>query len=57
MWLLNVGVLLEAWLVLAKFCESDVDFTVKGIVLIAAGAAVWGVNVWLVRIRKKEAAK
>ena len=57
LWLLNVGVLLEAWLVLAKFFESDVDFTVKGIVLIAAGAAVWGVNVWLVRIRKKEAAK
>lgn len=57
LWLLNVGVLLEAWLVLAKFFESSVDFTVKGIVLIAAGAAVWGLNVGLVRMKKREAAK
>lgn len=57
LWLLNAGVLLGAWLVLAKFFESRVDFTAKGIVLMAAGAAVWGVNAWLVRMRKREAAK
>ncbi|MBR6022243.1 MAG: hypothetical protein IK066_07475, partial [Kiritimatiellae bacterium] len=57
LWVVNAGVLPGAWLVLAKFCESEVDFTVKGIVLIAAGAAVWGVNVWLVRMKKREAAK
>ena len=55
LWVLNAGVLLGAWLVLAKFFESEVDFTVKGIVLIAAGAAVLGVNVWLVRMKKREA--
>jgi hypothetical protein len=55
LWVLNAGVLLGAWLVLAKFFESKVDFTVKGLVLIAAGAAVLGVNVWLVRMKKREA--
>ena len=57
LWVLNAGVLLGAWLVLAKFFESNVDFTVKGIVLMVAGAAVLGVNVWLVRMKKREAAK
>ena len=57
LWVVNAGVLLGAWLVLAKFFESDVDFTVKGIVLIAAGAVVWGVNAWLVRMKKRETAK
>lgn len=57
LWVLNAGTLLAAWLVLAKFFESKVDFSVKGAVLIAAGAAVWGVNFWLIRMRKREAAK
>lgn len=57
LWVLNAGVLLGAWLVLAKFFESRVDFTVKGVVLIGAGVAVWGLNAWLVRMKKREAAK
>lgn len=57
LWVLNTGVLLGAWLVLAKFFESRVSFTVKGMMLIAAGAALWGLNAWLVRMKKREAAE
>ena len=57
LWVLNAGVLLGAWLVLAKFFESDLDFTAKGVLLIAGGLAVLGLNVWMVRMKKREAAE
>jgi hypothetical protein len=57
LWRLNAGTLLAAWLVLGKFCGSDVPFTVKGVVLIAAGVALWALNFWMVRLGKREAAK
>ena len=57
LWVMNAGVLLGMWLVLAKFFESDLDFTAKGVLLIAGGLAVLGLNVWMVRTKKREAAK
>ena len=57
LWVMNAGVLLGMWLVLAKFFESDLDFTAKGVLLIAGGLAVLGLNVWMVRMKKREAAK
>ncbi len=41
----NVGAILAIWLVLAKFFASNVDFTVKGIVLVACGIALTVANV------------
>lgn len=48
----NVGAATFLWLVLAKFFESEASFTVKGIVLIAAGLALTALNVVLIRLRK-----
>ena len=48
----NVGAATFLWLVLAKFFESKASFTVKGIVLIAAGLALTALNVVLIRLRK-----
>ena len=48
----NVGAATLLWLVLAKFFESQASFTVKGIVLIAAGLALTALNVVLIRFRK-----
>ena len=48
----NVGAATCLWLVLAKFFESEASFTVKGIVLIAAGLALTALNVVLIRLRK-----
>ena len=48
----NVGAATLLWLVLAKFFESEASFTVKGIVLIAAGLALTALNVVLIRLRK-----
>ena len=39
-------------LVLAKFFESDLPFTLKGLTLIGSGVAFVMLNVVLVRIRK-----
>ena len=47
-----VGAATFLWLVLAKFFESEASFTVKGIVLIAAGLALTALNVVLIRLRK-----
>jgi len=57
LWVMNAGALLGVWLVLAKFFESDVDFTAKGLMLIGAGLVILGLNVWMVRTKKREAAK
>lgn len=48
----NVGAATFLWLVLAKFFGSEASFTVKGIVLIAAGLALTALNVVLIRFRK-----
>ena len=48
----NVGAATFLWLVLAKFFESEASFTVKGIVLIAAGLALTALNVVLISLRK-----
>lgn len=48
----NVGAATFLWLVLAKFFESEASFTVKGIVLIAAGLVLTALNVVLIRLRK-----
>ena len=57
LWRLNAGTLLAAWLVLAKFFASHVSFTMKGVALIAAGIALWALNIWLVRMKKREAGR
>ena len=48
----NIGAVAFLWLVLAKFFESRVSFTVKGVMLIASGLALTALNVALVRVRK-----
>lgn len=48
----NVGAVALLWLVLAKFFESDLPFTLKGLTLIGSGVAFVMLNVVLVRIRK-----
>ena len=57
LWRVNAGALLAAWLVVGKFCESDVSFTVKGVALIAAGVALWALNFGMVRRKKREAVR
>ena len=49
----NIGASLLLYLILAKFFMSDVEFTVKGIVMIVSGAALAALNVVLVRARKE----
>ena len=53
--LTNIGIVLLSWLILAKFFESRVDFTVKGLVLIASGVLLAVLNVVLVRAKKRRA--
>ena len=48
----NIGTVTFLWLVLGKFFESSVSFTVKGVVLIVSGVVLTVLNVALVRIRK-----
>ena len=48
----NIGAVTSLWLVLGKFFESSVSFTVKGTVLIAAGVLLTALNMVLIRIRK-----
>ncbi len=52
----NVGAALFLWLVLAKFSESRADFTTKGLVLIASGAALTSLNVVMLKLKKRRAA-
>ena len=53
----NVGTVLLLWLVLAKYCESSISFTLKGIIFINAGAALTALNIVMVKCKKKEASK
>ena len=48
----NLGAVLLFWLILAKFFESRVDFTVKGVVLIFAGLLLTGLNIAFIRYKK-----
>ena len=50
---MNIGSLLLLYLILAKFFMSDVDFTLKGIVLIVSGVALTVLNVVLVRAKRR----
>ena len=50
---MNIGSTLLLYLILAKFFMSEADFTVKGIVLIAAGAVLAALNVVLVRAKRR----
>ncbi len=49
---MNIGAALLLYLILAKFFMSDVDFTLKGIVLIISGVALTVLNVVLVRAKR-----
>jgi hypothetical protein len=53
--LTNMGLALLLWLILAKFFESRIDFTIKGLVLIASGVLLAVLNVFLVRAKKRRA--
>ena len=55
-WHLNAGALLAAWLVVGRVFASEAAGTLKGILLVAAGAALWLLNAWMARTRKREAA-
>ena len=50
-----MGLALLLWLILAKFFESRIDFTIKGLVLIASGVLLAVLNVFLVRAKKRRA--
>lgn len=50
---MNIGSTLLLYLILAKFFMSEADFTVKGIVLIVAGAVLAALNVVLVRAKRR----
>ena len=47
----NIGASLLLWQILAKICASDLDFTVKGLVMISCGLALAAINVFFVRYR------
>jgi hypothetical protein len=51
---LNVGAALLLFLVIAKFFESKVSFTVKGLVLICAGVFLTCLNVFMLRYKKRK---
>ncbi|MBO7166411.1 MAG: DUF2157 domain-containing protein [Kiritimatiellae bacterium] len=50
---MNVGASLLLFLILVKFFESDVDFTVKGIVLVISGVLLAVMNILMVQLKKK----
>ncbi len=48
----NIGAVLFLWLVLVKFFASEVDLTLKGLVLIISGTVLVALNVVMVKLRK-----
>lgn len=50
---MNIGVALFLWLLLAKFFESKISFTIKGIVLICSGVALTLLNVAMTQFKKR----
>jgi len=53
----NIGAGMLLWLVLGKFFASDLSFTAKGVIFIAAGVTLTILNVAMVRFRKRRNAK
>lgn len=49
----NLGIILLIVLILSKFFQSDLSFTVKGIVLILSGVALTVFNVLFIRFRRE----
>lgn len=49
----NIGAILLLWLLLAKFFESDVSFTIKGLVFICAGTLLIAANVSLAKMSNR----
>lgn len=54
---MNTGAIGLVYLIMAKFLASDATFTMKGIILIASGAAITAANVFIIRRRRKGGAK
>lgn len=50
---MNIGAALFLWLLLAKFFESKISFTTKGIVLICSGVALTLLNVAMTQFKKR----
>ena len=50
---MNIGAALFLWLLLAKFFESEISFTIKGIVLICSGVALTLLNVAMTQFKKR----
>jgi hypothetical protein len=50
---MNIGAALFLWLLLAKFFESKISFTIKGIVLICSGVALTLLNVAMTQFKKR----
>ena len=54
---MNAGAIALLYLIMAKFLASDATFTMKGIILIASGAALTAANVFILRRRRNGGAK
>ena len=50
---MNIGAALFLWLLLAKFFESKISFTIKGVVLICSGVALTLLNVAMTKFKKR----
>jgi hypothetical protein len=50
---MNIGAALFLWLLLAKFFESKISFTIKGILLICSGVALTLLNVAMTQFKKR----
>ena len=50
---MNIGAALFLWLLLAKFFESKISFTIKGVVLICSGVALTLLNVAMTQFKKR----
>lgn len=54
---MNTGAIALLYLILAKFLASDATFTMKGVILIASGAALTAANMFIIRRRRNGGAK
>lgn len=50
---MNIGAALFLWLLVAKFFESKISFTIKGVVLICSGVALTLLNVAMTQFKKR----
>jgi len=49
--LLNLGMLMTAWILLVRFFDSDISLLFKGIVFLVLGAGFIGMNLLMARRR------